>query len=161
LCGVGVRSGGRLDVHPALRVINLTLGGVRMKYFLALLCLAFAGVVTAQDFVDERELHWTGVDPWTRDACLFITGWSDQLPHPRHLDPSSALPGEGNNEYPLYGPWDEQQFQRCFTIVHMLRKALYRQPNEEQASSTEEQASSLRERVMSETVMSLRTKNSQ
>ena len=131
-----------------------------MKYILMILCLAFAGVVMAQQFIDESELHWTGVDPWTRDVCLYITGYSDQLPHPRHLDPSSALPGEGNNEYPTYGPWDEQQFKRCFTFVHMLRVTLKRQSEEEQ-TNPQGLVGSLRERVVEEAVMPLYTKNFQ
>lgn len=96
-----------------------------MKYVLALLCLAIAGGVGAQGLVDEplNQSHWTAADPWSRDACLYITGYSERLPDPRYLPFGPAGADDMNPEFPygFGGPWEQQDFKRCFWIVYMLR----------------------------------------
>jgi len=95
-----------------------------MRIHLLLLCLALVVWTDTSHAQSDVVFHWTGVDPWTRDACLWIAGYRDEFPDPRFLLSDPLQPGEEHAPVVLYGPWEQREFLRCFSIIQMVRLAL-------------------------------------
>ena len=114
-----------------------------MKHCLIFICLLVAGggvliQDSVADIVEETHInHWTGLDPWSRDACLYLTGYSENLPHPRFLRYGLATVEEENPEWhSSYGPWQQADFQRCFSVMLLFRMALKPQPAAEEVEQS-------------------------